>query len=77
MPEMPGTEKTDFAVGELLLIGGRMGIPQTIMLALFAMNLGDAWYESKEEDAEGGEFLAQCISIAIWIVLLLWGGFFR
>lgn len=74
---MPGTEETDFAVGELLLIGGHMGAPQIIMLILFASNLGDAWYESKSEDAEGGEFLAQCISIAIWIVLLFWGGFFR
>lgn len=53
-----------------------MEAPQIILIGLFASNLYEAWICDREEDAEGGEFLAECISIALWLVLLFWGGFF-
>lgn len=54
-----------------------MGAPQVIMIGLFAMNLYEAWICDRQEKAEGGEFLMECISITLWIALLMWGGFFH
>lgn len=53
-----------------------MGAPQIIMLGLFAMNLYEAWIYEQQEDAKG-ELIAECINVALWIALLVWGGFFR
>lgn len=53
-----------------------MGAPQIIMLGLFAMNLYQAWI-FEQQDEEEGEFIAECISIVLWIALLTWGGFFH
>lgn len=50
-----------------------MGAPQIIMLILFSSNLAEAWIE----DSDRTVFIAECISIAIWIGLLCWGGFFK
>lgn len=50
-----------------------MGAPQIIMIGLFAMNLYDAWVR----DRDTKEFLVECISVALWIALLVWGGFFH
>ena len=54
-----------------------MGAPQIIMLGLFAMNLYEAWICEQNEEAESGEFIAECISVVLWIALLCWGGFFH
>ena len=69
---MPGIEKDYFATGELFL----MGAPQIIMLGLFAMNLYEAWNYERQE-GEAGEFVAELISVTLWIALLFWGGFFH
>lgn len=53
-----------------------MGVPQTIMVILLGMNLIESWFFAKEENDQN-EFIAELLSVALWLVLLTWGGFFH
>lgn len=48
-------------------------LPQMLVVAWLAMNLGLSLANPKEAKA----FLATLVGTAIWIVLLVWGGFWK
>ena len=52
------------------------GIPQIIVIALYAMSYGIAVNEVAEGKKDGNFMLNKTLSTALMIGLLWWGGFF-
>jgi len=53
-----------------------MGIPQIIILVLYALGLGVALAKHGEAELEQISFFKRLFSVAIHLLLLWWGGFF-
>lgn len=53
-----------------------MGIPQIIIIVLYALSYGAAINEVAEGKKDGGFMLNKTIATAIMMGLLWWGGFF-
>lgn len=53
-----------------------MGIPQVVMIVLFALSLWQNLEKHGEQRSGSYDFGAALVAVATEIVLLYWGGFF-
>lgn len=54
-----------------------MGVPQLIVIALFALSLGMSLADDGKVKTRKESFCTSLVSTGIMLFLLYWGGFFR
>ena len=54
----------------------RIGIPQIIMIVIYSMKIGINLIKDGEQSEQKYSFIGSCVSVAISVAILKWGGFF-